>query len=193
MKINEFASDRQHLEEANPYGLGSRLKSAVMGKLGSKKAQASGDVGKRANELYASFNDWALRSGVNMQAVPKKQLVSWLTSQGLPGKLPAAYATMPTINLEDPATSTAVWTGLAQGAYGAAPIVAPGTATLGANYGLSPPAPRAPVPAPRRAAAPAPAPAPAPIDVHTVIDYFKTLNKRSPEYAILVKAFAGIT
>ena len=158
MKIDEFATETQQLDEANPYGLMQRAGSAIMGKLGSTKAQASGDVGKRANELYAGFKNWALRTGVDMTMVPRQKLSQWLTSQNIPGKLPPTLRALPTLDLEDPEVSKTLWTALAQGAYGAAGLPA-GRPTLGANYGIPRPPAR---PAPSPALAPTPAPTPAP-------------------------------
>jgi hypothetical protein len=159
MKINEvLTNDSEEIDEATPFGLGSRMKSAVMGKLGSTSAQAQGDVGKRANDLYKAFEYYASRSGVQMNSVPKATLAKWLTSQGLPTALPPAFKTVPVLNLTDKNTSTALWTGLAQGAYGAqmgSTGGAPGQATFGQQYGIPGRAPK-----PRPASAPAPAPAP---------------------------------
>ena len=161
MKITEFATENRQLDEANPYGMMKRAGNAIMGKLGSTKAQASGDVGKRANELYTGFKNWALRTGVDMTMVPRQKLSQWLTSQNIPGKLPPTLRALPTLDLEDPEVSKTLWTALAQGAYGAAGQAA-GRPTMGANYGI-------PKPPARPAPAPAPAPAPTPADLLTDI------------------------
>jgi len=170
MKIDEIIVEGQQLDEANPYGLLQRAGSAIMGKLGSTKAQASGDVGKRANELYRGFTNWAMRAGVDMSAVPKLTLTKWLSSQHLPTKLPPTLASLPSLDLEDPNVSKTLWTALAQGTYSAAgqPASRP---TLGANYGIPQPTKRprtpapSPTPAPGPTPAPSPAPAPAPADL----------------------------
>jgi hypothetical protein len=181
MKIDEITAENQKLDEANPYGLMQRAGSAIMGKLGSTSAQASGDVGKRSNELYNGFKNWALRSGVDMKAVPKLTLTKWLASQRLPTKLPPTLAPLPLLNLEDPNVSKTLWTALAQGAYGAArqPASSP---TLGANYGIPPAAPRRPTP-PVPPTPPAPPVPPAPADLLTDIQAKISQLKRADRTA----------
>lgn len=153
MRIDEVVmNDADELDEATPVGIGSRLKSAVMGKLGSTKAQAQGDVGKRANDLYKAFEYYASRAGVQMNSVPKATLTKWLTSQGLPTTLPPAFKTVPVLNLTDQNTSTTLWTGLAQGAYGAqmSQTGGPaGQATFGQQFGIPGKTPPPPPPPPK--------------------------------------------
>jgi len=141
MRIDEVVmNDAEEIDEATPYGYGyNRMKTAVMGKLGSTAAQAQGDVGKRANELYKAFEYWAGRAGTRMDQVPKADFIKWVTAQGIPAVLPPEFKTVPFLNLTDKATSTAIWTKLAQGAYGAqmGPTGgAPGQATFGQKYGI---------------------------------------------------------
>lgn len=140
MKINEvLTNDSEEIDEATPFGLGSRMKSAVMGKLGSTSAQAQGDVGKRANDLFKAFEYWAGRAGTPMNQVPKADFIKWVTAQGIPAAWSPEYKTVPVLDLTDKAVSTAIWTKLAQGAYGAqmGPTGgAPGQATFGQKYGI---------------------------------------------------------
>jgi len=176
MRIDEVVmNDADELNEAAPVGIGSRIKSAVMGKLGSTKAQAQGDVGKRANDLYKAFEYYASRAGIQMNSVPKATLTKWLTSQGLPIALPPSFKPVPVLNLTDKNTSTALWTSLAQGAYGAqmgqtgGPA---GQATFGQQYGIPSKSPK-PQPVPPPAPAPSPAPPSKPTTPTTSYDDLK--------------------
>jgi hypothetical protein len=162
MRIDEVVmNDADELDEADssPYKIGDKINTAFqsMNILNRDKriaAQGQRDVGKRANELYNAFSYWASRNGTPMNNVPKATITKWLTAQGLPPTLPAFFKTMPLLDLTDKTTSTNLWNGLAQGAYGAqmkAGGGAPGQAdTFGQQFGLpskpTPPPPPPPAP-----------------------------------------------
>jgi hypothetical protein len=144
MRITDVMTEQQISELGGaPAGLMSQGWNKTMGALGSKTAQAATDVGTRSNEIYNSFRDWALRSGVDMKATPVPTIKKWLTSQNLPGKIPPELATAGILDLTDQRISTQLWKAVAQGAYGSAMSGGrpQGTPSLGNRYGTSTPAP----------------------------------------------------
>jgi hypothetical protein len=131
MKAKEIIQE-QDANEAAPMGfmtrLGKTIQSKIPGNFGVA-GQAELDVGKRANQLDRAFRQWAIRSGIDLNAVPAADLADFLKQQQMP---PVTFSqTMYNLNDED--TLRTFWTKLAQGSYRAAGT---GTAPLGQTYGV---------------------------------------------------------
>lgn len=142
MNIREILNkiDRLNLGESTqvnelgmtPMGIGSRLATGAMAKLGSKTAAAKLDVGKRSNELNTAFRQWALRSGIDLTKVKKQELQSFFQQQRLPD-MPLKKSVY---NLDDKATNAALWNAVSQNAYRAGGPTG-GSEPLGRAYGVS--------------------------------------------------------
>lgn len=134
MKISDLISENtETISElgTTPMGLGQRMATGALAKLGSTTAQANLDVGKRANELEKTFRQWALRAGISLDMAPKTELEKFFQQQGLP----AMPLRQNMYDLTDPTTSKEVWKAVAQNAYksgGSAATSAP----LGQKYGV---------------------------------------------------------
>jgi hypothetical protein len=96
MKLNELITESDVTElNAAPMGLMKKGLHSLGSKLGVSSSAAKLDVGNRANELFKNFKNWAIRSGVSLDAVPADKLNFWLTNvqkfpknfidQGAPG------------------------------------------------------------------------------------------------------------
>lgn len=141
MKIDQILSENDLNElGATPMGFMSKAASTIGSKLGSVSSAAKLDVGKRANELYGQFRNWALRAGVDMSAVPVDMIEKWLS--GPTQKFPAKF-----IDLGSPGTvydltktgpnGTGVFTKISNKAW---ELGKQGTATpLSSKYGVTTP------------------------------------------------------
>lgn len=121
------------VDEAQPMGFMSKMGHKMASKLGSKSSAAALDVGNRANDIFNSFRDVAMRSGVDLKAVTAKDLTAWFKKQGLPA--PNLGAPTLTYDLTNKQTIQDVFKGAAQKAFGASPA---GAGQLGAKFGLTP-------------------------------------------------------
>lgn len=131
MRVNEILVEGKKLAEKAPVGIGAKLKAGIKSAFGSASGKAQKDVNTRATEIFKKFQDWALRSGVDMSAAPVKDVKSWFATQKL--VFPKDYASAKFLNLNDKETSTKFWSGAASAAYKGAQNVGAG---LGAGYGL---------------------------------------------------------
>lgn len=132
MKAKEIITESTKLKEKAPVNVGKHVWSAVKGAFGSTKGKADVDVGSRATQIYQKFNDYALRSGMDMSMMPVKSLQQWFKGQGL--VFPKdAVAGATNLDLTDKTTSNHFWTSAAQQAYAKA---GSGGAKLGQSYGV---------------------------------------------------------
>lgn len=131
MRVNEILVENKKLKEKAPVGLGAKLKAGIKSAFGSASGKAQKDVNTRATEIYKKFQDWALRAGLDMSAMPAKDIQGWFKTQNL--VFPADYKSAKFINLNDKATSTKFWQGAASAAYKGG---AQTGADLGSGYGL---------------------------------------------------------
>lgn len=131
MRVNEILVEGKKLDEKAPVGLGSKLKAGIKSAFGSASGKAQKDVNTRATEIFKKFQDWALRGGVDMNAVPAKDIQGWFKTQNL--VFPQDYKSAKFLNLNDKATSTKFWTGAASAAFKGGAQVG---ADLGSGYGL---------------------------------------------------------
>lgn len=131
MRVNEILVENKKLSEKAPVGLGSKLKAGIKSAFGSASGKAQKDVNTRATEIFKKFQDWALRGGVDMSAVPAKDIQGWFKTQNL--VFPQDYKSAKFLNLNDKATSTKFWTGAASAAFKGGAQVG---ADLGSGYGL---------------------------------------------------------
>lgn len=134
MKLNEILSESDINEfiGSNPTsGIGAGL-TALGAKMGFKKAQAGQDVNRRADQLYQSFQSWALRSGKDMTQVLPTDLTSWLGKQGLPAPSNYGVPTSP-YNLNDRGIASKVFKAIATSAFEQGTQSGP---TLGQQYGI---------------------------------------------------------
>ncbi len=123
MKINEvFDQDTINELGTTPMGIGSKMwagvKSKVPGSIGRSGAAAL-DVGKRSNELNKKFQNWALRTGVDMTNVAAADVDSFLASEGLPK---FNHAGITSYNLKDPGENKELWTKVSQQSFRASGV-----------------------------------------------------------------------
>lgn len=133
MKISELIENTEQVNELGmtPMGIGQRMATGALAKLGSTTAAANLDVGKRANELNTTFRQWALRSGINLSSVPQKDIQTFMKQQGLPS-MPMRQSIY---DLNDKATNSALWKAVAQNAYKSSGSAAT-SAPLGQKYNV---------------------------------------------------------
>lgn len=135
MKINEVF-DNESLNElgTTPMGIGSKMwagvKSKVPGGIG-RSATAQLDVGNRANELHKKFENWALRTGIDLTSVDSKEIDSFLKTEGIPN---FDHKGMTSYNLKDPNQTKELWTAIAQLSYRASGVT--GGQKLGQRFGI---------------------------------------------------------
>lgn len=125
------------IAELAPYGGLGRLATGIGAKLGMQSAQAASDVGTRANQIFKTYHDWALRSGVDLKNVPVTDLNKWLVSQKLPQLNATTFPPTINLNLTDNNKVQQVFKSAAQQAY------AKGGATgaaLGSQFNVQQPA-----------------------------------------------------
>lgn len=132
MKLYEILAESQEVNEA-PMGMLSRAGHTIASKLGSKTSAAKLDVGTRANEIFDTFRDYALRAGVDLKAVTAKDLGAWFKSQGLP--TPNLGAPTLTYDLTKNKTVQDIFTKVSQTAFAKAQ---PSSAGLGQRYNVKP-------------------------------------------------------
>jgi hypothetical protein len=115
MRIVELTEGKE-LDEASPMGLlsklGRKIQSYVPGGTG-EAGKAHLDVGNRANQLNNAFSNYAIRAGINLNNVPKKELQDFLSQQ----QLPAIKFNQNSYNLKDKEQAKNVWYSIAQAAY----------------------------------------------------------------------------
>lgn len=133
MKISDLVESKEQVNELGgaPMGIMSRIGTGIAAKLGSKTAQATMDVGKRANELDQAFKSWALRSGIDLDRVKQQEIKAFLRQQGLP----VVPLRQPLYNLNDPEQNKTLWTVLSQTIFKKGGSTAT-TQPLGQKYGL---------------------------------------------------------
>lgn len=81
MKIQEVIVESSDVNEAAPFGLGSRLGAAVKAKFGSAQAKGQQEIGRVANTLWKEFQAYLGRTNDRMT---KKVILDFLRSQGYP-------------------------------------------------------------------------------------------------------------
>lgn len=138
MKINEVF-DQSTLNElgTTPMGIGSRMAAGIQSKLPGgwgRSGAAALDVGKRANELHKKFQNWALRTGVDMSNVSAADVDQFTGAEGLP-KIDHGGVT--SYNLNDPAETKELWTKASQGSFRASGVS--GGRPLGQQFGVRQP------------------------------------------------------
>jgi ribosomal protein L20A (L18A) len=115
MKLNDILNESQVNElGTTPMGIGSRLVKGAMAKLGSGKAEAELDVGKRANILEKTFSAWARRSGLRLDRVSISEVDDFLNINGLP---PVNHNRIKFYDLTDSDMTRLLWTKVAQASY----------------------------------------------------------------------------
>lgn len=134
MKINDIISESiDSQNEAAPMGILAKAGHKVASALGSKTSAAKLDVGTRANEIFNSFKDYALRTGVDLSAVDAKILKNWIKSQGLP--VPSLDPAVTVYDLNNKQNIQKVFTGASQQSFAkAAPAAG---SQLGGKYGIA--------------------------------------------------------
>jgi len=115
MKLNDILTEGQVNElGTTPMGIGSRLLKGTMAKLGSSKAAADLDVGKRANILEKTFSAWARRSGIRLDGASPSDIDDFLSTNGLP---PINHGGVSYYDLTDSETTKLLWTKVAQASF----------------------------------------------------------------------------
>lgn len=187
MRINEILVESKKLDEKSPVGLGAKLKAGIKSAFGSASGKAQKDVNTRATEIYTKFQDWALRSGLDMNAMPAKEIKGWFKQQNL--IYPKDFAAVNVLNLGDKNTSTKFWQGAASAAFKSG---AQAGAGLGSGYGLGGASAAAARPA-RKISAAARSTAKAPTDFKSLQSAISQLKPSlAPnEINALVKALTG--
>lgn len=134
MKLSDVLNEQQ-IDElgTTPMGIGSRIGQGVLAKLGSGKAQAALDVGKRANRFEKAFSGWARRSGLDLENISDIDIDDFLSAHGLPKY---DHAGVNVYDLSDSSTARDLWIKVAQKTFrvgGAAPT---GKPRLGPQLGM---------------------------------------------------------